>query len=150
MVKRSRRIQPLLELARHREQEAARILGSAQRALRDCQQRLDELLRFRAEYCAQLQRDGQQGLNGNRLRAYQNFIQQLDQAVTQQQQLIQQAEHHCRNHTRSWQQLHQRSEMLDKTLCNSRQREKQVERRREQGLQDEQSQIRFRRRLPRS
>jgi flagellar FliJ protein len=138
-------MQPLLELAQHREQEAARILGSARRALRECRQRMDELIRFRDEYRAQLQSDGQRGLNGSRLRTYEGFIRQLEMAIVQQQQLIHQAEHHCQDHARHWQQLHQRSEMLDKTLQRSRYREHRLEQRKEQREQDEQSQNRFRR-----
>ena len=60
--KRSQRFEPVVKVAENREQEAARVLGSAKTPLTDADQRLTELATYREQYINRLHRTGATGM----------------------------------------------------------------------------------------
>lgn len=114
--KKSKRLEPIRHLAGNREQQAAQQLAGAQRHLQACAKRLDELREYRQQYSDNFRSSGATGINGARLNAYQAFLQQLDTAIAQQQQLLRNAELECQQQREHWQQRYTRSNILDKTI----------------------------------
>ncbi len=135
---RSERFRPLQRLADRKEEAAAKQLGLARRRLAEAEQRLLELRRFREEYCRQLQASGEQGIDGRRLRAFQQFLTQLDTAIGQQQGVIARCRDECDQRSREWQGCHREQRIMAKTVERFRQTERHESRRREQKIEDEQ------------
>ena len=137
MNKRSRRFQPIQRLAKHGEDHAAQQLGQAQTTLNDQEQRLQDLISYRDEYAQQFHRDGQTGLDGRQLQAYQSFLHQLNNAIEQQKLQIVEAQQQCNERRDDWRQRRQHSEVLDSAVKRIKTQEQDVERRQEQRNSDE-------------
>lgn len=138
----SERIKPLQRIAKHHEQQAAIILGTSQKALNECEQRLADLIGFRADYSQQILEAGKNGINGSRLQALYQFVNQLDLAIEQQKQNILLAQHDCDQYTLNWRQQHQQTTILSKTINRFESRERLVGQKREQKTLDEHNQQR--------
>lgn len=128
-MKRSNRIQPLKNLASRHEQQAARVLGQSRTQLGAQLKRLQELFSYREDYQQRFRREAKKGIAGAQLQSYQTFIQQLDEAIRQQQTQVEQAEKNCSTVTSAWRETHIRTQVLDKTIqklqaTESRQAEK--------------------------
>lgn len=139
MNKRSRRFQPIQRLARHSEDQAAQQLGKAQRHLSDQEQRLQELIAYRDEYAQQFHVNGQAGLDGRQLQAYQSFLNQLNLAIEQQKQQILSAEEKCTERRHDWRQQHTHSEVLNSAVKRIKVQEQRKEQQQEQRSNDEQA-----------
>ncbi len=137
MNKRSRRFQPIQRLARHGEDEAAQQLGLAQTTLSDQERRLQDLISYRDEYAQQFHLNGQSGLDGRQLQAYQSFLHQLNNAIEQQKLQITQAAEQRDARRDDWRQRHQHTEMLESAVKRIKKQEAKVERRQEQRNTDE-------------
>ncbi len=135
--KASERFKPLKKLAAHDEQKTAVLLGEARKAVMDCENRITQLKSFRTEYAMQMQQAGQAGMDGKRLREYQQFISQIDTAISQQQEKLNQAQYQCQSFSRQWQQKHRSTEIMDKTIQRMQKREQGQEKKKAQREQDE-------------
>lgn len=138
----SERIKPLQRIAEHHEQQTAIILGSSRKALGECEQRLGDLIKFRGDYTQQILEAGKNGINGSRLQALYQFVNQLDMAIEQQKHNILLAQHDCDQHTLKWQQQHQETTILSKTVSRFEDRERLVGQKLEQKMLDEHNQQR--------
>jgi len=137
MKKKSERIKPIRKLAQHHEDHAANDLGQSQQRLQNCRTRLNELTGFRLEYTQQFNQAGQSGISGRQLNAFQQFMSTLDEAIRRQHQLIADAENHYQQQNRQWQDMHRRTQVLDKTIQRITAQENSAQQRREQREQDE-------------
>jgi len=124
-MKRSKRIQPLKNLASRHEQQAARVLGQSRSQLGQKQSRLQELFAYREEYQQRFRREAENGIAGSQLQAYQTFMQQLDEAIRQQRVQVEQAEQACNTVATQWRETHVRTQALDKTIQRFRAQENQ-------------------------
>lgn len=115
-MKKSSRIQPLKNLASRHEQQAARVLGQSQTQLGKQQGRLQELFSYREEYQQRFYCQAKNGIAGAQLQAYQSFIQQLDEAISQQRRQVEQSEQTCHTVTAQWRERHIHTQILDKTI----------------------------------
>jgi flagellar protein FliJ len=128
----SARMQPLQQIAEHREDEAARRLLDQQRVLGEREQRLHELTRYLGEY------EGlAQAHSARLLMNRQAFVERLREAVAMQSRLVEQARSHCDVQRGEW--LLQRREVstLDQLAACYRRREQRVEEQRNQRQLDE-------------
>jgi flagellar protein FliJ len=82
-------LQPLMNLAQHQSDAATRKLGQLNRQQQDAQGKLDSLKQYRKDYQARLQEASQSGMGPTELRNFQVFINKLDEAISQQQQIVQ-------------------------------------------------------------
>lgn len=137
MRKRSKRMQPIRNLAAHHEEDAARELGQALHTLETHRQQLQQLLRYRQEYALQMTQHGAQGISAVRLREYQTFMENLDQNIATQEAHIVEIEQACRVLRANWQQRHGRTDSLGKAIAQFEKSEAREERRREQRETDE-------------
>ncbi len=115
-MKKSSRIQPLKKLASRHEQQAARVLGQSRTQLGQQLNRLQELFSYREDYQKRFRLEAEKGIAGAQLQSYQSFIQQLDEAIRQQQTQVEQAEKNCSTVTSAWRETHTRTQVLDKAI----------------------------------
>lgn len=134
---RSKRMQPVLEVAARREQEAAKRLGDSQQRQQMAEQRLQELIHYRDDYARQFNDGG--SLTAARLQDYRIFLDRLNQAIEQQRLLVQRAIQDCEAQRRRWVEVHGRNQALDKVVSRYRSEERTQEDLREQKESDEHS-----------
>lgn len=132
---RSKRMQPVVEVTANREREAARRLGELRQRQQAAEQRLQELTHYREEYARQFAGGG--SLGAARLQDYRIFLGRLNQAVEQQQALVERARQECAAQQARWMELHTRVQALDKVVSRYRDSERSERDRREQKEADQ-------------
>jgi flagellar FliJ protein len=140
MSSRSERLQPAVEQAQRRQQDALQRLADQQRKLAQAQQQLEELQRYRREYAA-----GDGGLTVSALLNRQQFVERIDQAMAQQRLLIERLCSQLDGARTRWLDAHARESALDSVVERLRKQEEQREQRLEQAEVDERMQHRSRR-----
>lgn len=84
-------LQPLMKLAQHQNDSATRRLGQLNRQQQGAQQNLDTLLEYRKDYQTRLQEAARNGMSQADLSNFQQFINKLDEAISQQLKLVEQS-----------------------------------------------------------
>lgn len=84
-------LQPLMKLAQHRNDSATRRLGQLNKQQQGAQQNLDTLLEYRRDYQTRLREAVRNGMSPADLRNFQQFINKLDEAISQQLKLVEQS-----------------------------------------------------------
>ena len=84
-------LQTLMKLAQHQNDSATSRLGKLNRQQQGAQQSLDTLLEYRKDYQTRLQEAARNGMNPSDLRNFQQFINKLDDAISQQLKLVEQS-----------------------------------------------------------
>lgn len=77
-------LQPLVQLAHKKNDEATRRLGQLNHQLQQAQSRLEALLQYRKDYQQRFEEITQSGMRQAELQNFQNFIRRLDEAIQQQ------------------------------------------------------------------
>lgn len=140
MIKRTKRLEPVDQLARSVERDCARRLAGAQQRLADAGRRLAELERYREEYQQSFGARARSGLQARGLREFQTFIARLDEAIAQQRTLQQQLRAEQAQERGQWQHAAVRSSAVGKVIERARREERQVEDRSAQRELDERAQ----------
>jgi flagellar export protein FliJ len=133
----SQRLKPIVRLSVSKERDEAAALGRVQQALRDQEQRLDELLRYLDEYRRLLERDGAGGVDAHRLQSYRSFIARLNQTIGYQRQRVEQARREVERQRAAWLAARTRCRSLDKAVERHRHAERRVRARGEQREDDD-------------
>lgn len=115
-MKRSKRMQSVVEIAKTKEQNAARLLGQKQQFLTAQRKRLDELISYREEYARQFQSQGTIGFDARRLHEYRSFLEKLNLAIVQQRDRINLAAGECHVCQKSWMDSRVNSKALGKVV----------------------------------
>jgi len=112
----SKRFKVLQKLAGRYEDLAVQDLGVSVGNLDAQRSRLSELKKFRDEYTQQFYQTGAAGINSSAMQSFQQFISQIDVAITQQQQTVLFAErdHQAKKH--NWEGKHRKTKIYDKTI----------------------------------
>jgi flagellar protein FliJ len=139
MTARSTRLQPAVEQAQRREQDALQRLAEQQRRTAYVQQQLDDLERYRREYSLSAG-----GLTVSALLNRQQFVDRIDQAITQQKREVERQRRVMETARVQWLQTHARERALDSVVERFRTQEQQSEQRQEQAEMDEHTQNRRR------
>lgn len=84
-------LQPLMKLAQYQNDSATRRLGQLNKQQQGAQQNLDTLLEYRKDYQNRLQEAARNGMSPADLRNFQQFIDKLDEAISQQLKLVEQS-----------------------------------------------------------
>ncbi len=137
---RSKRMQSVVEVTASGERESARLLGELQKRVQAAEQRHQELIRYREDYTKQFANGG--SLTAARLQDYRIFLGRLNQAVDQQQQLVERAKKDCDKQRQCWMEIHTRVQALGKVVTRYRDEERGDNERREQKDSDAQAQNR--------
>lgn len=132
-------LQPLVDLAHQKNDAATKKLGQLNQQQQTAQQKLDALQQYRRDYQMKFQEAAQQGMEPTDLRNFQDFIDRLDQAIRQQQQVIEKAKTNVQTGRHELMDSTRKMRSFD-TLANRHvESEMKVEAKKEQRLQDEQT-----------
>lgn len=132
MMTRSKKLQPVANLAKQNERTAARNHGNVLRELEQQENQLNELLNYRDQYLTALQTAGQTGLSAIQLQDYRLFLKRLDDAINQQQLNVSSERDNCESSQNKWMDKRNRSKMVNKVVSNRKKIEEQGENKREQ------------------
>jgi flagellar FliJ protein len=138
---RADRLQPAVDQAHKRRDDAMQKLAEHQQKLARAEHQLEELKRYRQDYAAA---QGE-GTSVQALLNRQHFIDRIDRAIEQQLFEVQRQQRqleHARGH---WRDAHAREKALDSVVDGYREAERKAEERREQSEVDERMQHRPRR-----
>lgn len=131
-------MQSVVEVTASSERESARALGELQKRVQAAEQRYQELIRYREDYTQQFANGG--SLTVARLQDYRIFLGRLNQAVEQQQKLVEHAQQECDKQRQRWMEIHTRVQALSKVVVRYRVEERNNNERREQKDSDAQAQ----------
>lgn len=134
---RSKRMQPVVNVAATKEQEAARQLGECQREIDARNARLTELLAYQAEYAQRFEASGGQGLDTARIQDYRMFLARLNDAISQQRRLVEVARLEYEKKRTHWLGARQHAHAIDKVVERFKREEDRSQGRREQADTDE-------------
>lgn len=140
-MKRSKRIKPLVQLARQAEQDKAVQLANLNQTLRLEEKRLHDLINYHDEYRQQVHLMSQQGVSSENWQHMYAFINGLQQLIEQQQQTIQGKKDLLAYKKQDWHQAYYRTQALLKTQDNYKKQEIKKEEKQEQSETDERNQI---------
>ncbi len=136
MVK-SKRFEPIANLARDSEREAAKALGSALKNLQDQVDQLDNLMRYQEDYNQRLNYSASMGISAQELNEYIEFLSKLATAIEGQEQAVEQAKQALQEKKLFWFSKRGRSKALDSVLERYVQDEaKQLDKREQHELDD--------------
>lgn len=134
---RSKRIKPIVKMAHNTERDAARALGEALGYLDENVKQLNLLFSYREEYNQKLQASGSEGMTGQALNEYRQFMAKIADAIENQQKAIDQARQDLEQKKQFWFAKRGRSKALDKVLDRYLEDERrQLERRQQKELDD--------------
>jgi flagellar FliJ protein len=139
-VTRSKRLNPIADLARMDEQQAAQSLTAANQELETAEAKLAELENCRAEYAAKFEGNPGLSISAASLREYRVFIQQLDNAIAMLKQQVAQKSQRQEQQRGTWLQQRHRAKALGDLVTRYRNDERRGEQRRSENEIDEFSQ----------
>ena len=142
-MRRSQRLQVVLDLEQRREQAALEEFQAAQEALRQQQARLHELERYHSEYQQQMREATRGTMAVRHLQAGQEFISQLASAIAQQQTQMARYEQRVEQAREEWRQAWERREGMARYIGTCRESERREDDRLEQKALDEAANQRF-------
>lgn len=104
-MKRSKRLETVVELARRKAEEAALALAFVQRKLGEEEQKLGQLEEYLSEYRATIQSEGRKGFSVQQFRRYNDFSDNVAKAITQQTGQVNTVKHQIEQVRKHWQML---------------------------------------------
>ena len=130
-------LQPLLDIANTRMDDAARRLGELIASERSCQQKLEMLENYRAEYRERFVEATRSGIGPDQLRNFSAFINRIDDAIAAQLRVVEQSRNHTHQGQQVWMAQRNKVRAFD-TLSQRHQNEQsKIESRQEQRTTDE-------------
>ena len=124
------------QLRRQKEQSAVEHYAGVRQKLDAARSRMAELEQYRSDYETALQHSGSRGSTAAMLFRQRQFLAAIDQAISQQQQLLSQQEQASTIALRQWHTQHNSRQAVDKLLQRKDRNEQQQQQRREQMQQD--------------
>lgn len=134
---RSQRFQPIIRLAEHGQDEAARRLGEALRVVEAQRKRLDDLKAYRDGYTRRFDAAAMEGINGMLVQDFRAFIDRINEAINRQTALLAAASQEHETCRLGWVEAKARTGALDKAAERFREEEMVIEEKREQQTTDE-------------
>jgi len=137
VLKRVKRLLPVVQMAEETERAAAGKLAKTQQQLMHAQSQLQGLEQYRGDYQQQWQKQGQMGVSGEWLMNYQRFLSQLETAIEQQRNSIKWHQQNVDKARDLWQTAYTRLEGLRKLVQRYQQQAQQLANKIEQKDMDE-------------
>ena len=144
-MKRAKRLEPVQHIVDEAQQRLARSVAACEKRLLDGEKKLEELVRYKAEYEQGFQQRAAGGIGVMEMRDYQAFLARLAEAIKQQQALVNRARAEHEAERVKWQEALKRSKALGHVVERWQAEERHVTERREQRESDERAQ----RKIPR-
>ncbi|MFD2229914.1 flagellar export protein FliJ [Alkalimarinus sediminis] len=139
-MRRSKRLQVVLELAKRKEDEALKAMQASQQNLRMQHDKLQELIRYQQEYQQALRDAFSTGATAANCATYQHFLSQVGGAIEQQQQVVSLAEEQLNKAKEHWQTLYEKQKGMGGLIDRFRDEEDLEIEKKEQKMIDELSQ----------
>jgi len=136
-MKRSERLNSILELATAREQEAAQQLGEMTRKLENARRNLDNLRSFQDNYSQKFRDTGDQGLGMRQLLEYRAFLAKINGAVLEQERIVGNVEKNLAQSRTHWEATRRQTLGMKTVVDKARAEERHLEERRRQAEEDE-------------
>lgn len=130
-------MQPLVHLAHQKNEDATRKFGQLIQQQQAAQTKLQTLEQYRKDYQTRLQQEIQKGINQINLRNFQNFIRRLDEAVTQQRNILEQISRTIQAGRNELENTQRKMRSFDTLAKRHVEQEKKLEEKLEQRQQDE-------------
>ncbi|MGH8177618.1 MAG: flagellar export protein FliJ [Steroidobacter sp.] len=137
---RTKRIAPVQSLFDDNERRLAQSLVAFERRATESEAKLNELERYRSEYEKQFTQRAGRGIGATDLRDYQAFLARLNEAIRQQQTLVQRAQAERDAELQRWQDAARRAKALGLVVEGWRVEERRANDRRDQHETDERAQ----------
>ena len=138
MNSRTKQLEPAVEQARQRSEDALAQLAAQQQALARAEHQLSELQRYRLEYATA--GDGAQSVTA--LLNRQQFVERIDQAIVQQEAEVARQNRQLAQVRDHWRRAHARESALVSVVAQHREEERRAADRHEQAEVDERMQYR--------
>ncbi|MBL6987264.1 MAG: flagellar export protein FliJ [Methylobacter sp.] len=136
-MKKSQRIKTIVDIKATQEKNALEVLGAVQRKLLTMRVQVDGLKNYRKEYQDRFDLLGGKGVNIAQLLEFRSFIDKLDKAIIGQEQLLCSIEVELLSKRKIWEELHHKTQSLQKVCDSALVVEMKQEAKREQLEQDE-------------
>ncbi|MCX7095008.1 MAG: flagellar export protein FliJ [Methylobacter sp.] len=136
-MKKSQRIKTIVDIKATQEKNALEVLGSVQRKLQTMQTQIEGLKNYRKEYQDRFDQMGSRGAHVAQLLEFRSFIDKLDKAILGQEQVQRSIEAELSAKRKIWEQLHHKTQSLQKVCDSALVVEMKQEAKREQLEQDE-------------
>lgn len=136
-MKKSQRIKTIVEIKATQEKSALEVLGAVQRKLQGMQAQVEGLRNYRKEYQDRFDQLGSRGVNIAQLLEFRSFIDKLDKAIIGQEQVLRSIETEVIAKRKIWEELHHKTQSLQKVCDSALVIEMKQEAKREQQEQDE-------------
>ena len=140
VMKRSQRIQKLVELSQKKEDTVARLLSRQKAKVEQEKQKLDQLQEYASQYESER---NLLGLSPYLVTNYQHFVTRLEQAVQQQKGAISQSEHQANQAQQQWLAARAKTKSMDIVRDKHAKQEQKAEDKQEQRQSDEFAMLRF-------
>jgi len=138
----SERFKPIQQIAEKKERDAAAAFGKTLRDREEAEKRLQELQRYLSEYTERFEQATRNGIGAARVQEYQAFICKLEAALSEQQRMLNEAQHRCDASKAQWAGKLTKAKAVDNAVDRMRQEESHQQERKEQSLSDDHSQRR--------
>lgn len=135
-MKRSQRLQTIVDLHALQEKDALQAMGRSQQQLQTQQTQLEHLQTYHQEYLTKLVDRQQSGMNVSQLLEFRAFADKLDKAIEGQRQAVVKLEREFHYARQKWEECHQRTQSLEKLSHIAVAEEVKLENKREQNEQD--------------
>ena len=136
-MSRLKKMQPILDIAERKEQDAAKRLGLGQQKLDKARTNLENLVTYRNGYAARFEASGQEGLSVQQLTEYRAFLQKINKVIADQERTVSQAETDLTRLRAGWEDAHRHVLGMRKVVGKLHNEEIAKEQKREQLEQDD-------------
>jgi flagellar FliJ protein len=136
-MKRSQRIQAIVEIKAAQEKNALEALGASQKKMQEIEAQLESLNSYRRDYQERFDRLGRDGASVAQLMEFRSFMDKLDKAIKGQELSLQGSRADFQAKKRNWENRHSQTTSLQKVCDAALVAEKKRDDKVEQGEQDE-------------
>ncbi len=136
-MKRSKRLEVIVDIKAKQEQKALETLGQSQRQHTQMKGQVDGLTVYRSDYVDKCNAFAREGVPVSRLIEFRSFIDKLDIAILGQEKLLRHMEQDVRQKRYMWEIMHRGTQSIQKVRESALKVEQKHENKREQSEQDE-------------
>jgi len=133
----SDRFKPVLKVAENREATAAREFGLSRQKHQAEEDKLNSLREYHLDYMQRFKQAASVGINASQLREYQAFITKLEQAISEQEKVVQNTQRVSVQMKQQWQKTHVRTQSMDKAMNRMKADERRHQESQDQKMSDE-------------
>lgn len=137
MLKKSQRLKTIVDIKATQEKKLLEALGIAQKRVLAAKAQVDNLRKYQQEYQDGFSQKSAQGVTPMQVLEFRSFMSKLDQAIEGQENSLTECEVDLRLKRSGWENMHQRTQSLQKVCDSALASEVKLENKLEQLAQDE-------------